>query len=337
MRPRKIRATLRRSTAVLLAALTVAAATLLVEPAAAHPRPPAHLTSGYVALGDSYAAGEGLPPFVPGTEGTEQCHRSATQSYPALLASSDRRRFDRLTFVACSGAITADLVATRPGTTRAPQLAALSSRTETVTLTVGGNDAGFGLILNDCVYSPDPGLSAALEGRPDCATRNDALVSARIAALAGGPGAPTVPGVYPLPAALAQIAAAAPRARIYLTGYPLIFGSEIDDPLGCQVRGQAPLFVTEPDAAWIRSKASDLNAAIRSSATAARRAAGIDVRYIDTARSFRGHHLCDKRSPWLNGALLSSLNPPLLADATFHPTAAGQRAYARSISAKARR
>lgn len=64
-----------------------------------------------------------------------------------------------------------------------------------------------------------------------------------------------LPGVYPLPGALRAVAAVAPRAKIYVTGYPQIFGSKITNPLGCQVNDQAPLFVTADDAAWVRSKA----------------------------------------------------------------------------------
>lgn len=323
---------LRSSAAVLIAVLTMITI-LLVAPAQAHPRPPRPHPSGYVALGDSYAAGEGLAPFEAGTEAGDQCHRSAAQSHPVLLADSGRRAFDDLTSVACSGAVTADLIATRPGTTRAPQLSALDRRTETVTLTVGGNDAGFGPILGDCVFSADPRVVAP--GARGCAVRRDDLVSTRIAALAGRRGAPALPDIVPLPVALAQVVAAAPRATIYVTGYPLIFGTAIDSPYGCQVSRQAPLFVAASDATWIRSKASDLNSVIKATVRAARRA-GADVHYVDVTKTFRGHELCGRRSPWLNGVVLTSADPPQISAATFHPTAEGQRAYATSVAATAR-
>jgi lysophospholipase L1-like esterase len=320
---------LRRPAAALLGLLTLAAATLVAEPAGAHPGAPAHGNSGrYVALGDSYASGEGLPPFEPGTETADGCHRSADQSYPVLLAASGRRAFSRLESVACSGAGTLDLV-TSTGS-QPPQLSALRGRTRTVTLTIGGNDAGFGVIFADCVYSPNPDLGAALPGRPGCQQRNDAAVSARIAALAGRPGAPTVPGIVPLPDVLAEIDAVAPRATVYLTGYPSVFGTRTTDAFGCRVNAALPLYVAAGDARWIRNKAADLNAAIRSAAVRARRA-GIDVHYVDAARAFRGHNLCDKKSPWLNGVVLASVNPPQLSTATFHPTARGQQAYASAV------
>ena len=333
----------RRSAAALVATLAVTAGTALLEqPAEAHPKPPHstspghHKVSGYVALGDSYASGEGLAPFVEGTDGPGECHRSASQSYPVRLTDSRKRAFDDLTSVACSGAVIADLVATRPNTTRAPQLAALNRKTETVTLTIGGNDAGFRLIFGDCVYTPAPELAPVVPGSPGCAARDDLVVSTRIAALTGGRNAPVLPDVYPLPDALRAIAAAAPRAKIYVTGYPKIFGAKITNPLGCQVSDQAPLFVTASDAAWVRSKAMQLNKGIASAVTKARRT-GVNARYVDVAGTFRGHNLCDRKSPWLNGVVLNPTNPPSFSQASFHPTARGQPAFAHSLPTKSRR
>ena len=129
---------------------------------------------------------------------------------------------------------------------------------------------------------------------------------------------------------LTQIDAAAPRATIYLTGYPSVFGTKTTDAYGCRVDAAAPLYVSAGDSRWIRSKAADLNAAIRSAAVRARRA-GVDVHYVDAARAFRGHNLCDRKSPWLNGVVLASASPPQLSTATFHPTARGQQAYASAV------
>jgi len=42
----------------------------------------------YIAIGDSYSAGEGLPPFQPGTEDVpdgDRCHRSVSDGYPLLI------------------------------------------------------------------------------------------------------------------------------------------------------------------------------------------------------------------------------------------------------------
>ncbi|HET9649556.1 MAG TPA: SGNH/GDSL hydrolase family protein [Microlunatus sp.] len=303
-----------------------------LAPAAAHPGPTSGAAS-YVALGDSYASGEGLPPYVAGTESDNGCHRSQGQSYPVLLAESGRRPFSSLTSVACSGAVTADLLATTPNTSQPPQVSALGAGTRTVTVTIGGNDAGFGAVITDCVYSPDPTLQQALKGSPDCRDRDDVAVRTRIAALGGGRGAPTVPGVVPLPDLLERIQAAAPRATIYLTGYPRLLGRELTDAAGCRVSDVAPLYISGADARWIRTKAGELNATIAGSARRAR-ARGLDVRYVDVARVFRDHNVCDRKSPWVNGVVLTPTDPsqpPQLSPATFHPTARGQRAYAAAV------
>jgi GDSL-like Lipase/Acylhydrolase family len=321
---------------VLTISTPIAFFTAGATPAEAHRQAPAPPSSSYVALGDSFASGEGLPPFEAGTGGVGGCHRSARQSYPELLSAEGQRVFRQLESVACSGAVTADLVT---GSTEPPQLDALGPRTRTVTITIGGDDAGFSLVLGDCVYSPDPDVQAALPGRgPGCAARDDAVVSARIAALSGAPGAPQIPGIVPLPAVLDRVAAASPRATIYLTGYPTLFGTRASDAAGCRVSSAAPLYVAPTDAAWIRAKASALNAAIRSAATRAR-LAGVDVRYVDVARTFRGHDLCDRKSAWINGVMLASTQPLVPSSATFHPTARGQRGFALAVrkSADARR
>src|SRR5437868_1539276 len=64
----------------------------------------------YVALGDSYSAGEGLAPYSEGTDtppNGNDCHRSQTQSYVELLAHEVNAT--TLKFLACSGAQTANI------------------------------------------------------------------------------------------------------------------------------------------------------------------------------------------------------------------------------------
>ena len=89
----------------------------------------------YVALGDSYAAGTGTRSYL--SDGTS-CQRSV-YAYPSLIASS---RGYALNLRACSGATIANVAA--------DQLSALSAATSYVTLTVGGNDAGFSSVLSTC-------------------------------------------------------------------------------------------------------------------------------------------------------------------------------------------
>lgn len=97
---------------------------------------PAHAAGpSYVALGDSYSSGTGTRTYL--ADGTS-CQRSV-YAYPSLIAASTGYA---LTFRACSGATTSDVAAT--------QLSALSSTTAYVTISVGGNDAGFADVLTTC-------------------------------------------------------------------------------------------------------------------------------------------------------------------------------------------
>ncbi|MCU1363965.1 MAG: lipolytic protein family [Acidimicrobiaceae bacterium] len=113
--------------------------------------------SSYVALGDSYASGEGLqanPSTYISPSNHDGCHRSA-RAYPVLVAANlhlDIGQFETYGsggFAACSGATSKDLLA---GENREPsQLSALSSQTRWVTLTEGGDDLHFSSVLIACL------------------------------------------------------------------------------------------------------------------------------------------------------------------------------------------
>ena len=99
------------------------------------PRSPA-----YVALGDSYSSGVGTRSYL--NDGTS-CQRSV-YTYLSLIASA---KGYALNFRACSGATVADVTNT--------QLSALSASTAYVTMSVGGNDAGFASVLTTCAAVVD--------------------------------------------------------------------------------------------------------------------------------------------------------------------------------------
>lgn len=285
-------------------------------PAEASPWRGHHRSGSYVALGDSYAAGEGLPPYETRADGTvDPCHRSVSQSYPERLEESGPRRFDRLTSLACTGASTGAVVAS--------QVPAIPRRTRTVTLTVGGNDAGFAPVLASCLYSPNPQVDATLP--PGGCQAQDAAVDAAIAYLAapaGGSGARV-----PLATVLGAVAARAPRAEILVSGYPQLFGQPVAD---CPVSTALPVLVAAADVAWIREQTAALNSAIRAGVERAR-AAGVRARYVDATATFAGHGLCDRQEPWINGLVLAPTTPPSPAPASFHPTSTGQWAYAKAF------
>ncbi|GAA3879294.1 VWA domain-containing protein [Tessaracoccus defluvii] len=109
-----------------------------------------------VVLGDSYSSGEGASFYsgdTDGGEGDSLCHRSQSTYAHAIWA-------DNTTVIACSGAVTSDFFAPQNSGDQAvrPQLLALrdlmlgDDPPEAVVMSIGGNDAGFGLIGRRCIY-----------------------------------------------------------------------------------------------------------------------------------------------------------------------------------------
>ncbi|CAG7598619.1 SGNH/GDSL hydrolase family protein [Actinacidiphila bryophytorum] len=139
----------------------------------------------YVALGDSYSAGNGAGNYI---SSSGDCHRS-NSAYPALWAGAHSP--SSFTFAACSGAVTSDVTGS--------QLGGLNSSTGLVTLTIGGNDAGFSDVMTTCVTGSDS----------TCVNRvNQAETFVRN----------TLPGR--LDTVYNAIRAKAPNARVVVLGYP---------------------------------------------------------------------------------------------------------------------
>ena len=261
---------------------------------------------GYVALGDSYASGEGLTPSL---------------AYPVLLRSQGLGRFSTLTAAARSGAVTTDVLAT--------QVSSLRESTETVTLTVGGNDAGFATVVAACLHSPDRRLQSVLDRGAQWRAGIKAGAQRRIAFL-GGPAAAPQDRTVPLVRVLSEVARRAPDAEILVTGYPRLLGSR-PTPQGHRASDALPLFVAEADAAWMETQSEALDAALASGVERAR-CSGVRARFVDVTDAFAGHALSDRGTPWVNGVVLASLGSLVPSSSSFHLTAEGQAAYAAAIT-----
>jgi PKD repeat protein/flagellar hook assembly protein FlgD len=214
----------------------------------------------YVALGDSFSAGEGYPPFELGThEGiphdlpvitNNHCHRSLGSYSRQLSVDPDRTYLRPTGFHACSGAITNDYDVPNPGNDgEPPQREQLNEFVETVTVTMGGNDVGFKSLAICVAVSTDCGdgdptnwemglasivaVRAALAAATFCVS---GPVAARICAavlLASGalsPDDPARAAVGPvgpdlqnrLQAMYRDMLHRAPHARILVGNYPQI-------------------------------------------------------------------------------------------------------------------
>ena len=254
-------------------------------PAAAGPPAVDH----YVALGDSYTAGPGIPNQIPEAVG---CGRS-DHNYPHLVAAA--LKVSQFRDVSCGSATTDHMTGAQPlpnGLTNGPQFEALGPDVDLVTLGIGGNDIGFGEIIANCVAR-----SVLLPVTAPCqayyTSQGDEL-GARIDA--------TAPKVA---AVLAGIRERAPAARILVVGYPVILPA--DGP-GCW-----PLMpIAVGDVAWLRTVQGRLNSMLAAQAAAA------DATFVDTYASSVGHDVC--RIPgekWVEGVVPTAPASPV------HPNALG--------------
>jgi lysophospholipase L1-like esterase len=156
----------------------------------------------YVALGDSYAAGIGAPPYVPSSDGCLQ----SNSGYPALL---DLKKGIALRVNAtCPGAKASD-VATLLDSPQNP----LNSEIRLVTLTVGGNDLGFAGLFKTC-STPGQEAQCLIEIK-------NAVTDQQLTDLYND-----LRGLY------GQVAAdVAPDALIVVTGYPYLFEPDPSNPI----------------------------------------------------------------------------------------------------------
>lgn len=212
---------------------------------------PAHAAAPqYVALGDSYSSGTGTRSYI--SDGTS-CQRS-TLAYPSLIAAA---RGYALNLRACSGAKIPDVTNT--------QLSALSSATNYVTLSVGGNDAGFADVLTECAQ---PGWMSNCDGRINTA---QSYVTN------------TLPGQ--LSTLYTSIRAKAPNAKVVIVGYPRIFNGE-----DCN----AMTWFSPAEETRLNAMADLLNSKLASAASAK------GFSFANPTSRFVGHAVCDD-AEWING------------------------------------
>jgi lysophospholipase L1-like esterase len=273
-------------------------------PTAPTPRAANVLHGSYVALGDSYTAGLGVPRQTGAVAGCGQ----STSSYPHLVARS--LRLD-LTNMSCSSATIPDMTAAQPtgqGTNPA-QLSALSSGTALVTVSIGGNDIGIISIVTKCAEldllpALIPGRSSStLTPCEDYYTSGGSdQIRQRIQAVSGQ-----------LADTLAQIKSRSPRARVYVVGYPDLL------PTGGGGCGDT-MAITDADIAFLNQEELRLNGVLREAAHAA------GDGYVDTYTPSEGHDACSAPgSRWLEPLLTSAPAAPL------HPNAAGEQGMADSV------
>lgn len=269
----------------------------------------------YMALGDSFASGEGVYDYFPETDTPENmCHLSR-QSYPYLIGK--QLQLNNYNSVACSGARVQD-VTTYAQKQLIPNLNTMGNllpgykkqiqylrdhNPKTVTIGIGGNDIGFGDIVKRCIgYGVWPGTcyqsyEDRLELTNQINRQFDQLVDAfsQIKLELGGNG------------------------RVYAIGYPRVTKENGNCPLNVRLDNRETIFANQV--------VDSLNGIIKLSAQRA------GVRYVDVSSAFNGYRFCeiDGRQSAMNGVTLGDDTFGLLANESFHPNKRGHELYRQKI------
>ncbi len=229
----------------LVAAALAAAAAVAVSAA-----PASAAGESYVALGDSYSSGTGTRTYI--SDGTS-CLRSV-YAYPSLIAAA---KSYTLNFRACSGAKIGDVTTS--------QLSALTASTAYVSISVGGNDAGFSSVLTTCAQPAWLSNCTGAIDRAQSYIRN------------------TLPGQ--LNTLYAAIRARAPSATVTVVGYPRLFNG-----VDCNLL----TWFSSTEMSRLNATADLLNS------TTAARASAAGFTFANPTTAFLGHAVCSS-SEWING------------------------------------
>ena len=243
-------------------AIVVSTASAGLVSAIAAPAADAATAVNYVALGDSYSSGVGAGDYI---SSGGSCERSVN-AYPERWAAAHSPA--SFVSVACSGATTADVLSS--------QLSALSASTTLVSITIGGNDAGFASVMETCVLSSTSSCLKAVAAA-------EAFVASQLPAR--------------LDATLRAIRAHAPAARVVVLGYPDLYDLS---------RSSFCIGLSTQDRTALDNGAGALDAALQAAARA-----NHDT-FADVRGQFADHEICDPGS-WLHSvdifAISSSYHP----------------------------
>lgn len=272
----------------------------------------------YVALGDSYASGEGAYTYFKGTDDpNNMCHLS-DRSYPYLLGK--KLRMDSVRSVACSGARIQHV--SSKDEKIAQQYNSLPSygnsledwlpgykrqsdyinkgKPNIATISIGGNDIGFGAIIKRCVVGGDTCFET-FEDRIELMMainhKFDALVDT-----------------------FKEVRSSSPGSRVYVIGYPKIL-----NPSGrCNSDN---VHFNQDEKEFSEELTSYLNTIIHRAATRG------GVKYVSTERALEGVMLCDKTPLGVHGITLRATKDKarILKTESFHPTAIGHIYLAKAI------
>lgn len=297
---------------------------------------------GYVSLGDSYSAGEGLGGYQPGSHiHKSQCEAKVpfgpciVHKNPKVIDGCDRSSSayngtvsgtyhfaDGKGTYACSGATTSNIYdgsgdphCNKAGISNSAdygegcQVDHVNANTSLVTLTIGGNDAGFSSDISSC-YEHDAKKWIG-GGSGSCASEGPSIDS-KISAM--GPR---------LIADLQAIRKNGPHARIIVLTYPRPFPEPPTGNTGCVGPN---LCLTPADQEFFNQEAAKLDSAICSDV----QAAGVGGECVNAYNAFNGCEIGTQnscvQSPSVSPGIGSNGRPTVNTNpGSYHPTARGQQ------------
>ncbi|MFH7335426.1 SGNH/GDSL hydrolase family protein [Streptomyces sp. KHY 26] len=204
-------------------------------------------SGGYVALGDSYASGVGSGSYISSSGSCDRSTKAAAYLWNAAHSPAS------FAFNACSGATTDDVMAN--------QLGSLDSSTSLVSISIGGNDAGFANVMQTCVLYSDSTCLSAISSAESYITS-------------------TLPGK--LDTVYNAIHSKAPNARVVVVGYPRFY-----------LLGQTCLGLSDTKRSAINDAADILDNTIQT------RVSAHGFVFGDVRTPFSTHEICSGSS-WLH-------------------------------------
>lgn len=273
----------------------------------------------YVALGDSYSSGEGAGDYVDNTnsdDATKQwfndlpidlwpgdphvniCRRSS-HAYSSYVYASGDFAGDYI-FGACSGAISTDYYEDNHSGNEGEgaQRDHITENTSLITISMGGNDFGFGDVMAECVKR---GFGLGADCGPDATEKTKASIDAKVEKLIQ---------MY------RDLRNDAPDdARILVVGYPRLFPEAPTGPT---------MGIAQRDQVWINEIGEYANEAIRNAIADS----GTDIEFVDVTDALKGHE-SGTSDPWLHDLTFGVDGGNWLvpvSNNSYHPTADGQQA-----------
>lgn len=296
-------------------------------------------TLSMVALGDSYSAGDGNAPYYPDSDiggqtplHIQACHRSP-ESHPVHVYAATKQQWGGTSTFhssACSGSTMNNVSGTLERFWEVPQLEQgwLDENTTLVSLQIGGNDVRFVDILIQCAATlncADPSFVMPDYPKPPATTP---LVQYQAQVIDDQ--------LVRMKDTLKAIKAKAPNAAIAFVGYPHLIANPFNLSLACN-----PLVFSTPEVQWFESMSNRMSDVMKQAVdevnlelnmvSKPRRAYFVDIR-----SRFDGKEACsfsgDQQLIYdFQPTSSSGSGTSIPGSGSYHPNAAGQRAYADEI------